>query len=154
MDDLQSLVRHRLQHLRKEHRVTAAQAVRSAVEAGYRITEARLSQLKRMRPGERMGLPHHEVLAGIAAALDLPDGEVIDAALRSSGHVIPVRRYPYDRSTTEGPLCVDCPTQSSGFDELVMVLPRPDLTAEEIARLIRAFDQAAARLLERRSPSE
>lgn len=154
MDDLQELVKRRLHHLRTIHGVTARHAVGRALDAGFQLSEERVSQLKAMPAGARMGrLPERETLQGLAVALDLPDEVVVDAALRSTGYVVPVRMYVHGAQATQGAICVDCPTHVSNVDELIVVLPEPDLTPDEIKLFIQAFDDVTARVMERRSHS-
>lgn len=154
MDDLQSLVWRRLRHLLTVHGITARAAVERARDAGFRLTEERVSQLKAMPAGARMGrVAERETVLGLAVALDVPDEVVIDAALRSTGYMVPVRMYLHDTQATQGAICVDCATPLSNVDELIVVLPEPDLTPDEIKLFIQAFDDVAVRVLERRSHS-
>lgn len=155
MEDLQSLVKQRLTCLLRHHGVTAADASRRATRAGFPVTEQRLSQLSAMPAGHRMGrVPDRRTLYGLAVALALPRERVVDAALRSTGYVIPVRMYAHTAGTTDRGACTHCPTRVSHVEELIVVLPEPDLTAGEIALFVRAFEQVAARVRARRARSE
>jgi hypothetical protein len=151
VDDLQTLVRRRLNHLLNEHEFTAADAVRRANDVGYWIADSTFSQIRKRPTGERWGPPKPYTLLGIAVGLDLPEGEVGDAALRSAGYPIPLRMYLRSSEATEGALCTCQPTHSGVFDELVVELPRPDLTRKKITQLVTAVEQAATQQREQRA---
>lgn len=124
------------------------QAVRRAVHAGRRITEARLSQIRGMSAGERWTATPETIWA-LAIGLDLPVVRVADAAMRSAGLPMPPRRYrrKRDEATVRG-ICGDCTAHSGDFDELVVALPHSNLTRDEKATLVQAIEDVVTQLFE------
>lgn len=156
VEDLQTLVRWRLDNLRNRRNrrtFTARDAALRAAKAGLNVTEPRLSQIAATPPGERCAVTLDTVWA-IAVALDLHPSRVADAALRSTGKQVPVRRYSRKGgATTVSGIRAAYRTRSEGFDELTLVLPPLDLTKEEISELADDVDQFVTHLLERRAHS-
>lgn len=144
MDDLQSLVRRRLDDLKRTRDWSLADVAQRAKRAGYPITKGRLSQIA---TGVRMTRPSNaDTLWALAHGLGLPIHQVADAALRSTGIPMPARRYHrgHDRATVRG-VCASCPERSR-FDVTVIVLPDGDYTPDEIANLESVVEAEATHL--------
>ena len=148
-EDLQTLVRCRLDDLFLTKKFTAAKAVRRAAQAGHKITAPRLSQIAAMPTGERWRRPAgRETIFAIACGLDLHVARVADAALRSTGIPMPVRRYgrPASRATIRE-VCAECAAQSCDIHQLVVMLPHLHLTDGQTAELVQAVEDVVARQL-------
>lgn len=150
MEDLQTLVRARLDHLERTRNFQAVQAVRRAAQAGRRITGARLSQIRDMPTGAQWTATPETIWA-IAHGLDLPVVRVADAAMRSRGLPMPTRRYGHKREqTTVRGICADCTARMGDFDELVVAIPQQDLTPAEKAELVQAIENVVTQMFEQR----
>lgn len=160
MEDLQTLVRRRLDYLYEHEKsptgtgpFTAADAVRRAAENGHQISEARLSHIRAMPSGQRWGDrgATNPMIFAITTGLDLPIERVVDAAMRSRGFPIPARKS--DRATVSG-ICPACKSRSGEFDELAIRVPRPDLPADIVALLEREVQKTVTQTLERHTHTE
>lgn len=148
-ENLQSLVKQRLEELKDKRGLSLEDIVKRARKAGYRITKQRIYQLS--LPETRIGqVPYKDTLYALAKGLDLPVLRVADAALRSTGvpvPAVPARRYG---RTSDQITVREARARLADFDELTVMLPHEQRTAADIAELIEAVTITATRQRERR----
>lgn len=151
-EDLQHLVRRRLDQLKKQG-LSLAALVQRATREGHSLDKTQLSKYSdAARPVRQV--PYPAALFALAAALDVHVEEVADAALRSTGVPVRVRRYDRrnDRATVRG-ICPPCTPRKEGFEEFVVMLPHADVTQTELDELVTAVRTISARQMARREYS-
>jgi hypothetical protein len=140
MDDLKTLINRRF---KEELKISGQLAVDQAREAGYKITNQRLSQLVSSKPITQV--PYPDTLKALAFMLDVPIEEVCDAALRSTGVPIPVRMNADGRGPSLSSDGDDSATPSSEAPEMTLVLRVEGLSPKSLHELIQTVAETALR---------